>query len=86
MHLDDATMNLNTRDSIGAWRGGNTFSYQQHTKSTCKDDLLRSVDNFLASNNQQKKKTNSDHSHQIHDRLYRSEMARDEAQAKLQEW
>ena len=78
MHRADTTMNMNTRDSIGAWRGGNT-------SSSCKDDLLRSVDNFLASNNQQKKKTHGE-SEQFHDRLYRTEMARDEAQAKLQEW
>jgi hypothetical protein len=75
-------MNLNTRDSIGAWRGGTTSSYQQQAK---RDDLLRSVDNFLASNTHQKKRINSG-SHQINDRLYRTEMARDEAQAKLQEW
>ncbi|KAG7667089.1 hypothetical protein NADE_003115 [Nannochloris sp. 'desiccata'] len=78
----DATMNLNTRDSIGAWRGGTTSSYQQQAK---KDDLLRSVDNFLANNNHQKTRTNTE-AQQINDRLYRTEMARDEAQAKLQEW
>jgi len=82
MRFNDATTDLNTTDSIGAWRGGTKSSYQQQAK---KDDLLRSVDNFLASNTHHKKRTNSG-SQPINDRLYRTEMARDEAQAKLQEW
>ena len=84
MHPANEPMNLKTMDSIGAWRGGNVSSYHQQPKS-CKDELLRSVDNFLANNNQQKKKINSEPQH-VNDRLYRTEMARDEAQAKLQEW
>ena len=48
-----------------------------------KTDLLRSVDDFL-SINQQQRGGNPDPA--LTDRLYRTELARDEAQAKLQEW
>ena len=71
---------MNTQESIGAWRGGNNSSYQQQAKHS-EEDLLRSVDKFLATNTQQKKKTSIAGSQQINDRLYRTELARDEAQA-----
>lgn len=80
----DAYNKGNERESIRAWRNTNAAHYTSGPQDQSKKaDLLRSVDDFLSFNQHQRQSVPDP---AISDQLYRSELARDEAQAKLQEW
>ena len=71
-------------DSIRAWHGTKSPASRQPPPAKSKDELLRSVDTFLASHHQQQQRSGG--TQPLSERLYRSDVALDEANAKLQEW